>query len=256
MNAAKKACPQMGQMGATASTAKKKGNWPARAAGACLMLGTLLPLLAPASALAHERRPVGPYTFVVGFAVEPALLNEPNGATVRITSTDGGTPVTGAERTLKVQIAAGGGNPKEFPLRSVFGQPGLYQADLIPTKTGSYIFTFTGTVEGATVNQKFESGPGRFDDVQDTARLQFPDVVPAPAQMASTVKAAQEQAQAAEARAGAAESQVGQARAFGIAGVVSGLIGIGLGGWAVAASRRVARQAGAAAPRASAAAGS
>jgi hypothetical protein len=213
-------------------------TWPARLAGVLLALGALLPLAAPGAALAHERRAVGPYTFVVGFATEPTLLGQPNGATVRISKTADGAPVEGADKSLKIQIAAGGGQPKEFPLRAVFGQAGLYQADLIPTKAGSYIFTFTGAVEGTTVNEKFESGPGRFDDVKDTASLQFPDVVPAPAQMAGTVKAAQDQAQAAEARASAAESQVGQARAFGIAGTIVGLIGLGLAAYALAATRR------------------
>ena len=202
------------------------------------MLGALLPFAVASTALAHERRAVGPYTFVVGFASEPAIQGEPNGATVRISRTDGGAPVEGAEKTLKIQIASGGGNPKEFPLRAVFGQPGLYQADLIPTKAGSYILTFTGSVEGVNVNEKFESGPGRFDDVQDATKLQFPDTIPAPAQVASTVKTAQDQAQAAEARATAAESQIGQARTFGIAGTVLGLLGLGLGAWALASARR------------------
>ena len=214
------------------------GRWLARVAGVLLALGALLPFAIPGAALAHERRNVGPYTFVVGFAAEPALLSEPNGATVRITKTADSTPVEGADKTLKIQIASGGGTPKEFPLRAVFGQPGLYQADFIPTKAGSYIFTFTGSAEGTTVNEKFESGPGRFNDVEDTAKLQFPDVVPAAAQMASTVKAARDQAQAAEARASAAESRIGQAQAFGIAGTVLGLLGVGLGAWALTSTRR------------------
>src|ERR687885_1035219 len=171
-----------------------KVTWPARLAGVLLALGALLPLAAPGAALAHERRNVGPYTFVVGFTGEPALVGQPNGIDLRISNTADGSPVTGADKTLKAAIAFGGGQPKEFPLRAVFGRDGAYTADLIPTKAGSYIFTFTGTINGTPVNEKFESGPGRFDDVQDTAKLQFPDVVPAPAQMATTAQTAQQQA--------------------------------------------------------------
>jgi hypothetical protein len=213
-------------------------NWLARIGGALLILGALLPLAAPGAALAHERRAVGPYTFIVGFISEPSLAGQPNGIDLRISNTADGSPVEGVDKTLKAAIAFGGGQPKDFPLRAVFGKPGAYTADLIPTKPGSYIFTFTGAINGTQVNEKFESGPGRFDDVQDAAKIQFPDTVPAPAQMATTVQTAQQQAQDAAARASAAEDQITQARTFGIAGIVIGLIGLGLAAWALASARR------------------
>jgi hypothetical protein len=181
---------------------------------------------------------VGSYSFVVGFLGEPALAGQPNGIDLRISRTDGGAPVEGADKTLKAAIAFGGGQPKEFPLRARFGMPGAYTADLIPTKAGSYIFTFTGTIDGETVSQKFESGPGRFDDVQATDKLQFPEVVPAPVDLTSAVKSATDQAQAADARASAAESQIGQAQALGIGGAVLGLLGLLAGGWALLSARR------------------
>jgi len=208
-----------------------KNRWLARVAGALMMAGALLPLAAPGAALAHERRQVGPYTFIVGWLTEPSLQGEPNGVDLRISKTDGGAPVEGAEKALKLQIAFGGGNPKEFPLRARFGQTGAYATDIIPTKAGSYIFTVTGTLEGTQVNQKFESGPGRFDDVQALDKVQFPEVVPAGAQMASDVKAVEERAQVAETR-------VAQAQAFGIAGTVIGLIGLAVGTLALLAARR------------------
>ncbi|MBI3971252.1 MAG: hypothetical protein HY332_08175 [Chloroflexi bacterium] len=207
---------------------------------ALLAAVALLPMAAPSAALAHERRPVGPYTFVVGFISEPALLGEPNGISLSITKTADGSPAEGAHQTLRAQVAFGGGQPKEFPLRARFGMPGAYTADLIPTKAGSYIFTFTGTIDGTPVNEKFESGPGRFNDVQDTATLQFPEAVPAAAQMASSVKAAQDQAQAAQARADDAEAQVGQARLLGIVGIVAGLLGVAVGASALVVARRPA----------------
>jgi hypothetical protein len=219
-------------------THTRKTRWLARLAGTCLVAGGLLPLLAPGTALAHERRVVGPYTFVVGFMNEPALQGQPNGIDLRITQTDGGAPVEGAEKTLKAGIAFGGGQPKDFPLRTRYGQPGAYTADLIPTKAGSYLFTFTGTIDGNPVNQTFESGPGRFDDVQATDKLQFPEAVPAPATLAASVQSAGDRAQAAEARAAAAEGKLSQAQGLGAAGVVLGLLGLGAGGWALLSARR------------------
>src|SRR5688572_12391090 len=119
-------------------------------------------LVSPSAALAHERRDVGKYQFVVGFVQEPALQGEPNGIDLRITDRDTQQPVEGAERTLKATIALGGGQAKEFALRGVFRTPGAYTADVIPTRSGAYVFNFTGTIDGQQVNERFESGPGRF----------------------------------------------------------------------------------------------
>ena len=217
-----------------------------RGAGALLALGLLLPLAAPGAALAHERRAVGPYTFVVGFANEPAIQNQMNGASVRISKTDGGTPVEGAAQTLKVQVASGGNTPKELALRAVSGQPGLYQADLMPTSTGSYVFTFTGTLEGTPVNEKFESGPGRFDDVRPLADYQIPAAAAAP----STQPAPQAAASTTDDRVADAEAAAAQARMFGIGGLVVGLIGLATGAVALLSARRSSGAAGVASPAA------
>jgi hypothetical protein len=185
----------------------------------------------PQAALAHERRAVGKYTFVVGFAVEPAFNSQPNGMSLRITDTANNEPVAGAEKTLKAAVAFGGNAPKEFPLRAVFGQAGLYQADFIPTRSGAYIFTFTGDINGQAVNEKFESGPGRFNDVVSSAELQFPDVVQAPAELQRALNDA-------NARANAAAAAAAQAQMFAYGGIGLGLIGLLAGGAALMSSRR------------------
>jgi hypothetical protein len=175
----------------------------------------LLILLAPGSALAHERRDVGKLQFVVGWLTEPSLLGEPNGIDLRITDKASGQPVEGAEKTLKATVAFGGGAPREFALRARFGQKGAYTADLIPTKAGTYVFTFTGAVGDEPVNQTFESGPGRFNDVEDAAKVQFPEAVPYAGELARRVQAA--------------EARAAQATTFGYAGLGLGLVGTVLG---------------------------
>src|ERR671934_3158253 len=101
----------------------------------------LLTLLLPASALAHERRTIGngKYDVVVGWDVEPAYLGQKNGASIRISQagSNPAVPVTGAEKTLKVQIRQGA-TTREFLLRAVFGQKGYYVADIVPTRDGDY----------------------------------------------------------------------------------------------------------------------
>ena len=185
-----------------------------------IALGVLLvTLLLPTTAFAHERRDVGKLQFVVGWINEPTFLGEPNGIDLRITDKASGNPVEGAEKTLKATIAYGGGAPKEFPVRARFGMKGAYTADVIPTKVGSYVFTFTGAVGDQQVNEKFESGPGRFGDVEDTATLQFPQTVAYAGDL-------QAQLQAADARAS-------QATTFGYVGAGLGVLGVVLGAMAL-----------------------
>lgn len=94
--------------------------------------------------------------------------------------------------------------------------PGKYTADVIPTRAGTYAFTFTGTVDGNAVNQRFESGPNTFDDVTSPSSLEFPEAVPAPADLAQQTQAANVTAQAAAQRA----------TLLGLAGVAVGLVGL------------------------------
>jgi len=140
-----------------------------------------------ASALAHERRTVGPYQFVVGWLTEPAFQGQPNAASVRITDTRV-TPakaVEGLQETLIIEIAAGGLPPYRGEVRPVFGQPGLYALDVIPTAAGSYSFRIFGKVETLDVNEVFESGPGRFDDVEAQSSLQYPTKAPVADELAT-----------------------------------------------------------------------
>ena len=186
--------------------------------------------VAPGSALAHERRTVGKYTFVVGFLGEPAIVGEPNGIDLRISDAATNEPVDGAEKTLKAAIAFGGLEPKEFPLRARFGLNGSYTADVIPTRAGAYIFTFSGTINGQQVSEKFESGPGRFSDVASASDPQFPEVVRSSGELQKMAMDAQ--TQAADAIAAAA-----QARIFGIGGIAVGILGFLVGGVALVNSR-------------------
>ena len=126
-------------------------------------------------AAAHERRAVGPYSFVVGWAVEPAYANQVNGLELIVSETATTKPVEGLEKTLKVEIIAGGGSAtKELTLEPKFGAPGRYEAKVLPTRTGDYTFHISGTAGTTKIDERFESGPGRFDGIVDSATIQFP----------------------------------------------------------------------------------
>ena len=129
-------------------------------------------------ALGHERRNVGPYTFVVGWLVEPAYVNNLNALDLTVSETQGAKAVEGLEKTLQAEVIVGGG-AKTMPLKVAarFGLPGKYQGQVLPTKTGDYSFHIFGTVGTTKVDEKFESGPNTFGGVEPTDALQFPDRV-------------------------------------------------------------------------------
>lgn len=169
-------------------------------------------------AFAHERRTVGKYDFVVGFLNEPAYVGQPNSIDLRISNTDTKKPVEGLEKTLKAEVIFGGRSmPLELTAR--FGQPGAYNGNLIPTKAGTYIFHITGEIEGQVVDERFESGPGRFNDVIEMTPLEFPDKIGSSADLAAQLKIAQDTASTAQ--------------TFGILGAVVGVMGVIVGGVAL-----------------------
>jgi hypothetical protein len=152
---------------------------------AALSLSVAMLFATSSTASAHERRMVGQYQLLVGWLNEPALQGEPNAASVQVTDA-GGKPVDGLEKTLKIAVTAGGlTNAFTGEVRAVEETRGLYALDLIPTATGSYTFTITGKVGLVDVNEKFESGPGRFDDVVSQVDVQYPSKVPAGADLAA-----------------------------------------------------------------------
>lgn len=143
----------------------------------------------PATALAHERRTIasGKYDVVVGWDVEPAYQGQKNAASIRISQGGGNAavPVTGAEKTLKVQIRQGT-DVREFPLRTVFGQNGYYVADIVPTRAGDFQWTFVGDINGDAVNDTFDTADGKFNKVEPVTGLQFPITTGDSTQIANT----------------------------------------------------------------------
>src|SRR2546429_43702 len=126
-------------------------------------------------ALGHERRTVGPYTFVVGWINEPSYVNLLNSLDLTVTETNGGKAVEGLEKTLKADVTYGGlTTAQPLVLAARFGLPGKYSGYILPTKVGDYTFHISGTVGTMNVDEKFQSGPGRFGSIETTDDLQYP----------------------------------------------------------------------------------
>jgi hypothetical protein len=172
-------------------------------------------LCAPLICSAHERRTVagGKYDVVVGWDTEPAFVSQVNAASIRISKagTNPAEPITGAEKTLKVEIRQGA-QTKVFDLRAVFGQPGYYVADLLPTRPGDFQWTFSGAIGADQVTEKFDSADGKFDGVKAASGLEFPVAAPDPDQVTAQLDAARAAAQSAQ--------------TMGVLGVAFGALGL------------------------------
>jgi hypothetical protein len=217
-------------------------TWLALAAFVVLSLG-------PGLALAHENRDQGEYRFTVGFMSEPAYEGIKNGVDLRVRHVQmQGTeevlePVEGLEESLQVEVThVDSGVSRVFPVRAVFGSPGRYTADLIPTAPGVYQFRFFGSVEGMDVDETFVSygGGGGFNDVHSATELQFPEPVPQARELEGAVRGAQSAAQEAQVSARDAADSAGTASTLGIIGIVLGALGLvsGAGGVALAMRKR------------------
>ena len=151
----------------------------------------LLTLIFSSVVSAHEKRTIagGKYDVKVGWKIEPAVVNQANGATIEIKKAGTQEIVSGVEKTLQVKIAEGGKELTTLPLVPLADAPGTYTADFTPPGTGSYVWTFIGTIEGNAINEEFDSGPGRFDDVitAEQAALATPAVDDAPNASATQV---------------------------------------------------------------------
>jgi hypothetical protein len=204
---------------------------------------TLL-LLTTSAALAHERRMVGPYEFVVGFIVEPAFEGLKNGVDLRVripgaSEGDEVTPVEGVEATLQVEVThIPSGVSQVMPLRSIFNDPGHYTNDWIPNSPGAYRFRFFGTVADLVVDETFESSEETFGSIQPADNLYFPEAQPQVRELEGAVRGAQSTAEEAAAAAAGVESGLATVRTFAIAGVVLGLVGAAAGIGAMMQTRR------------------
>jgi hypothetical protein len=98
-----------------------------------------------------------------------------NALDLAVTETQGAKAVEGLEKTLQAEVTFGG-TTKAQPLTIAarFGMPGRYQGFVLPTRTGDYTFHIVGMVGTMKIDEKFESGPGRFGAIESTDALQYP----------------------------------------------------------------------------------
>ena len=166
------------------------------------------------TALAHEVRDVGDYTFVVGFLDEPVYSGQKSGLDLRVSRSE--EPVEGLEETITAEVTFGD-DTRALEVSAAFGEPGAYRSVFFPTAAGPYTFHISGEIEGTPIDEEFTSGPDTFSEVQDVTGGQFPVQFPATGDIVR------------DAEAGAAAATTATiALVLGGAGLLAGLAALGL----------------------------
>ena len=176
---------------------KASGRRPGRGRSIVLALasafGALL-VLQSGPANAHETRVVGDVVMVVGWSNEPTYAGFQNAAGVRLaevgrTDDEEGPPISDAD--LQVEILFGDETSTTttgpLPMEESFSEPGLFEADIIPTRPGTYTYHVTGTVAGQAIHEFFTSSEDTFSHVNIPADIQFPEQDPTAGELAQAV---------------------------------------------------------------------
>lgn len=180
------------------------------AAVGCFLILIALAMI-PQQAVAHEHVHVDPYEFIVGWREEPPFVGVSNGLDLGILRnvTGGGQePVEGVADLLTATLMTGGSSVMKS-LEPQFGRPGWYTFEVIPTREGSYSVRIQGTLGTTAVN--FEA---TIQQVTARSTIEFPVTDPT--------------AQDLQMENAALRSQTTIAMGIGLAGVVAGLVSIGL----------------------------
>ena len=128
-------------------------------------------------AFAHEKQLLSinekPYLFVVGSVDEPVYINDKSGVEIFAYIPDpndplaedanGTKPVTGLEKTLKVEVSAGPKN-KTLDFEPDEDNPSHYTATFFPSAETTYTYTLTGTVDNTPIHISYSCVPGAGDD--------------------------------------------------------------------------------------------
>jgi hypothetical protein len=137
-----------------------------------LLLITVFLSSTPAPVYAHISKTLGNFTVEVGWSNEPPLVGEINNAIVQVNkgTESNSTPVRNALSEMYVLVKYGGVT-KTLDFKSSEQSAGLYQAEMIPTRLGSYSLVLNGTLQG----QSIINAEIPLDDVESKQKLSFPD---------------------------------------------------------------------------------
>ena len=114
----------------------------------------------------HTEINVGNYTIEGGWSIEPPLINNLNEIVISVLEND--SPVRNAMKDLSISINYGGINKKLNFIPSE-ESAGLYLADIIPSKLGTYSLNLKGAIGTQSINNDIQ-----IEEVEDVKKLTFP----------------------------------------------------------------------------------
>jgi hypothetical protein len=214
--------------------------------GCAVLAASVLSLVTAAPAFAHEQRKVGAYTFLVGWRQEPTYTGSLNAVLLFIHDAKG-APVDdlGSPSTLQVKVTTGTPAKTSDPLElkasfdpdSGLGTHGEFDAALIPTAPGTYLFHFTGGINGQKVDETFTSSDKTFDNVQNPTGIEFPSAEPTGAVLSTAISRLTPRVDNAAAVGTSAHDKADSAATLAVVALVVGVV-LGVAGIAVGLSAR------------------
>jgi hypothetical protein len=114
----------------------------------------------------HTEIKVGNYTIEAGWSNEPALINNLNEIVISVVEND--SPVRNAMKDLFISINYGGIN-KKLNFIPAEESAGLYLADIIPSKLGTFSLNLKGAIGTQSINNDIP-----IEEVEDAKKLTFP----------------------------------------------------------------------------------
>jgi len=121
------------------------------------------------SVFAHEEIKLGNITAGAGLTEEPPLLNTLNQIVISISEND--NPVRNALKEMTVSIQYGGIS-KQLSFLPSEESPGIYAAEIIPSKTGTYYIHMDGQLKDQKIKTELQ-----IEDVEDTKQISFPPAI-------------------------------------------------------------------------------
>jgi hypothetical protein len=122
------------------------------------------------SIYAHTEIKVGNYTIEAGWDKEPPLLNNLNDIVISVFDENDDSPVRNAMKDLSISINYGGLSKKLNFIPSE-ESAGIYMADIIPSKLGTYSLNLKGTIGTQSINNDIQ-----IEDIEDANKITFPVV--------------------------------------------------------------------------------
>jgi len=143
------------------------------------------------AALAHDVHPFGKVTVALGWLHEPAYVGFDNAVQVLVKDPSG-KPITDiSDKDLMVEVGLGSQKMAKQPLLPTadpdtgLGIPGEYEMHFIPTAPGNYTFHLHGTVTGQAIDETVTASDKTFGEVKSDDEVEFPNKVPAAADLAA-----------------------------------------------------------------------